>query len=85
MHEKLIDELCRACKALAEAGVNVAAVAVAYDGPNADFTTCLHLHGEEHEQDHCILDVIRELSVEWSNARHEGQLVWQEPPAESNP
>lgn len=43
------------------------------------FSTVISLPGSEALQDHAILDAFRELSVEWSNARHDGKLVWEEP------
>lgn len=71
----------RVTRDLADAGFNVAAVLSRYDDKDARFATALSLRGDEVEQDHAMLDILRELQVNWSNARHDCQLVWQEPPA----
>lgn len=73
---KLLDDFERAVAALAAAGHAVAAVVADYRG-GADFHTYLELPGHPAEQDHALLDAVRELAVRWSNARHAGQLVWR--------
>ena len=75
----------RTMKTLSEQGFNVAAVLSRYDGEDAHFSTALGLHGDEAQQDHALCDAFRELAVNWSNARHDSQLVWQDPPAKPRP
>jgi len=62
-----------------ENGLNATLVVADYRNGDADFISALALQGDEVSgQDHVLLDCLRELTVEWSNLRHKGQLVWQD-------
>lgn len=63
---------------LRDHGFQIACCVSRYHETGANFSTRISLSGTEAEQDHYLLDAIRELSVEWSNCRHAAQLRWAE-------
>jgi hypothetical protein len=44
---------------------------------HADFSSAVSLSNHA-DCNHAMLDMMRELMVNWSNAEHTSQLVWQE-------
>lgn len=81
MEEKLLEDFELAAQALREAGYNVVAVATKYLKDEAFFHTCMKTFPSEEfgvDEDHVMLDAIREFIVEWSNARHNSRLDWRD-------
>lgn len=74
----LLDELASVHDRLRDAGYQVVSCVSRYGDGGAHFSTRLSLDGPEGDQDHFLLDALREISVEWSNARHDAKLRWQD-------
>jgi hypothetical protein len=50
--------------------------AARYAEQNSHFSTRVSYHDTEMA-DHAFADAVRDLAVEWSNARHSSALVWK--------
>lgn len=60
-------------------GVNFVGVLATYDAKSAHFSTRISLAALPCfgvTEDHILLDINREIAVEWSNGCHEGKLTW---------
>lgn len=70
---KLLADFERAAKALADSGASVVAIVVEYSEPSAYFKTFLLLKENAEagiNDDHIVLDAVREISNQWSDVRH---------------
>jgi hypothetical protein len=75
--ESLLAQHEALCDLLRDAGCDVVACVAHYGERGVRFSTRLSVASSyEASEDHKVLDAIREISVEWSNARHEDKLVW---------
>lgn len=81
--KNLMSELEAAENRLRDAGCTIVRSVVRYEASPGKglFSTriCTESSAGNVTADHVVLDAIRDISTEWSNAVHSGQLKWSEP------
>ena len=75
-HREALAKLVQAEAELKKLGFCIVRQAAIYiDARNAHFSTVIHT--TKDEEDHAILDAVRDIMVEWSNSKHKSKLKWR--------